>query len=275
MKFLLFFLSLSTLLIASGIEDAKTYHGNSSMQWRIAVEIIDSIPLMESERILDIGSGDGKVTAFLAEKIAKGSILGVDISQSMIDFATSHYPQINYPNLSFQKGDAAELLFENQFDRVVSFSTLHWVLDQKKTLDAIHRALVPGGMVCIHTYGKSPMNVTSVGDVLVHTEKWAPYFPSYSKQRVFFTEQEYQSLLEEAGFRQVQVTGCWDDTPFSDRQALVDFAKPLLNFIHHLPQDIQQEFVEEVADRIISIANPSNGEPIHYQTFSLRAKGYK
>lgn len=275
MKFLLFFLSLSTLLSAHGIEDAKTYHGNSSLQWRIAVEIIDSIPLMESERILDIGSGDGKVTAFLAGKIVKGSILGIDISQSMIDFAISHYPQINYPNLSFQKGDAAELLFENQFDRVVSFSTLHWVLDQKKALNAIHRALVPGGMVCIHTYGKSLMNVTSVGDVLVHTEKWAPYFPSYSKQRVFFTEQEYHTLLEQAGFQQVRVIGCWDDTPFPDRQALIDFAKPLLNFIRHLPQDIQQEFVEEVADRIISIANPSNGEPIHYQTFSLRAQGYK
>lgn len=275
MKFLLFFLSLSTLLSANGIEDAKTYHGNSSLQWRIAVEIIDSIPLMESERILDIGCGDGKVTALLSEKIAKGFILGIDISQSMIDFATSHYPQINYPNLSFQKGDAAELLFENQFDRVVSFSTLHWVLDQKKALNAIHRALVPGGVVCIHTYGKSLMNVTNIGDILVHTEKWAPYFPSYTKQRVFFTKEEYHALLEQAGFQQVRVIGCWDDTAFADRQALIDFAKPLLNFIRHLPQDVQQEFVEEVADKIISIANPSSGEPIHYQTFSLRAQGYK
>ncbi len=275
MKFLLFFLSLSSLLSANGIEDARTYHGNSSVQWRIAIEIIDSIPFMESEHILDVGSGDGKITALLAEKITKGSILGLDISQSMIDFATTHYPQINYPNLSFQKGNAAELFFENQFDRVVSFSTLHWVLDQENALTGIYRALVPGGIVCIQTYGKSPMNVTSVADTLVHTEKWAPYFPSYSKQRVFFTEQEYHALLEQAGFQQVSVIGCWDDTPFPDQQALIDFAKPLLNFTLHLSQDLQQEFVEDVADRIISIANPSIGEPIHYRTFSLRAQGYK
>jgi ubiquinone/menaquinone biosynthesis C-methylase UbiE len=174
MQRLFFFLILSTLLNASGIEDAKTYHGNSSLQWRIAIELIDSIPLMESERILDIGSGDGKVTALLAEKTSKGSVLGIDISQSMIDFASSHYPQTNYPNLAFQQRDAAELCFENQFDRVVSFSTLHWVLDQEKVLKAIYRALVPGGAVSIHTYGKSPMNVTSVGEALVHTENGRP-----------------------------------------------------------------------------------------------------
>ncbi|MFS8562906.1 MAG: methyltransferase domain-containing protein [Rhabdochlamydiaceae bacterium] len=263
------------MLNASGIEDAKTYHGNSSLQWRIAIELIDSIPLMESERILDIGSGDGKVTALLAEKTSKGSVLGIDISQSMIDFASSHYPQTNYPNLAFQQRDAAELCFENQFDRVVSFSTLHWVLDQEKVLKAIYRALVPGGAVSIHTYGKSPMNVTSVGEALVHTEKWATYFPSYSKQRVFFTEQEYQALLEQAGFQQVRVVGSWDDTLFPNRQALIDFAKPLLNFIRHLPQDMQQAFVEEVTDTIISIANSSKEEPIYYRTFSLRAQGYK
>ena len=275
MKFLFFFLILSTLLQAAGIEDAKTYHGNSLLQWRIATEIIDSIPLRESERILDVGCGDGKITALLAGKIDKGSVLGIDISQSMIDFASSHYSQTNYPNLAFQKQDAAELFFENQFDRVVSFSTLHWVLDQDKALKAIYRALVLGGIVCIHTYGKSPMNVTTVGDLLVHTEKWAPHFPSYSKQRVFFTEQEYRALLEQAGFQQVQVIGCWDNTAFLNRQALIDFAKPLLNFIRHLPPDIQQEFVEEVVDRMISIANPLNGEPIQYRTFSLRAQGTK
>src|SRR3990167_5170381 len=105
MKFLFFFLILSTLLQAAGIEDAKTYHGNSSLQWRIATEIIDSIPLRESERILDVGCGDGKITALLAGKIDKGSVLGIDISQSMIDFASSHYPQTNYPNLAFQQQD--------------------------------------------------------------------------------------------------------------------------------------------------------------------------
>lgn len=275
MKLLSSLLILLSALHAGGIEDAQTYHSNSTLQWRIALRAIDLLSLMDSDRILDVGCGDGKITALLAMKVANGSVLGVDISQSMIDFATASYPQMSYPNLSFQKQDGAELSFENQFDCVVSFSALHWILDQEKALKAIHRALVPGGRLCIHTYGKSIMNVTSIADLLISTEKWTAHFPSYTKQRVFFTEEEYQELLKQAHFQQVKVVGFWDDTPFPNRQALIDFAKPLLNFIRHLPQELQQQFVEEVVDQIISIANPTNDGVIHYRTFSLQATAIK
>lgn len=276
LKWSLYFSVLTPLLLtANGIEDAKTYHSNSTLQWHVAMDAIDSVDWKGTERVLDIGCGDGKITALLAQKLPEGSVLGIDISQSMIDFASLHYPKVDYPNLNFQKLDAAEILFENQFDQVVSFSTLHWVMDQKKALKAIHRALIPGGAVCIQTYGTGHMNVTVIGDYLIHTEKWAQYFPSYTKQRVFFTDTEYQALLECAGFQQVSVIGSWHDTPFANRQALINFAKPLLNFIRHLPAELQQEFTEEVVDKIISIAGVSDDGIIHYKTFNLQAFGIK
>ncbi len=266
---------IPSLLIANGIEDAKTYHSNSTLQWHVAMDAIDSVTWKGTESVLDVGCGDGKITALLAQKLSVGSVLGIDISQSMIDFASLHYPQIDYPNLNFQKLDAAGIFFENQFDRVVSFSTLHWVMDQEKALKAIYRALVPGGAACIQTYGTGLMNVTVIGDSLIHTKKWAQYFPSYTKQRVFFTDMEYHTLLESAGFQQVSVIGSWYDTPFADRHALINFAKPLLNFIRHLPAELQQEFAEEVVDKIISIAGVSDDGIIHYKTFNIQAFGIK
>jgi len=263
------------LLLGDGIEDAKIYHSNSELQWHVAMETIDLISWKVTEHVLDIGCGDGKITAFLTQKLPKGSVLGIDISQAMIDFASLNYSQSDYPNLNFQKLDASEILFENQFDRVVSFSTLHWVMDQEKALKAIYRALVPGGAVCIQTYGTGLMNVTVIGDSLIHSEKWAQYFPSYIKQRVFFTDKEYQVLLECAGFKQVSVIGSWSDTPFANRQALINFVKPLLNFIRHLPIKLQQEFIEEVVDKIISIAGITEDGIIHYKTFNIQAFGVK
>jgi trans-aconitate methyltransferase len=262
-------------LIANGIEDAKTYHSNSTLQWNVAMDTINSVAWKGNEQVLDIGCGDGKVTALLSQKLSEGSILGIDVSQSMIDFASLNYPHINYPNLNFQKLDAAEIFFENKFDRVVSFSTLHWVMDQEKALKAIHQALIPGGSVCIQTYGTGSMNVTVIADSLIHTKKWLQYFPCYSKQRVFFTDTEYRALLESAGFQQVSVIGSWHETLFANRQALVHFAKPLLNFIRHLSAELQQEFSEEVVDKIISIADVSDDGIIHYQTFNLQAFGVK
>lgn len=275
MKFLIIFLTLTNLLCAGGIEDAKTYHNNSKLQWNIAMETVALVPWLGSERVLDIGCGDGKVTALIASKLTQGSVLGIDISQTMIDFARSTYPQTHYPNLDFQRYDGAEISFESQFDYVISFSTLHWILDQEKALKGFYRAIVPGGKVCLQTYGKFPMGVTVIADLLVHTEKWTPYFPSYTKQRVFFAEDEYYLLLECAGFEQIQVIGSHNDTPFSNRQALIDFATPILNFIGHLSENLRKEFVEDVVDEIIAIAGISSDGTIHYRDFSLQAVALK
>jgi len=263
------------LLFGKGIEDAKTYHLNSTMQWNVALDTIELIPWQGNENVLDIGCGDGKITALLSTKVQQGTLIGIDISQSMIDFASSLYPQNQYPNLAFMQMDAAEITFENQFDRVVSFSTLHWVLDQQKALNAFYKALVPGGYLCLHIYSKGPMNVTDIGDFLVRTEKWAAYFPGYVKQRIFFTEQEYKDLLQEAGFSQFNITGYWNETPLANRQAVFDLAKPVLNFIRHLPDDLQNEFVDEVVDSILSVAKQSDDGSILYTTFSLQIIGAK
>lgn len=269
MYFFLVSMLIPFFVFSSGIEDAKTYHNNSQLQWGVALKTIENVSWKETERVLDVGCGDGKITAFLAEKIPHGSILGIDISQSMIDFASAQYS-----NLVFEKQDAAEIVFEEQFDRIVSFSTLHWVLNQEQALKAMYRALIPGGSICLHTYGKGVMNVTEIANDLIYTEKWASHFPLYTKQRVFFNEEEYRELLERAGFQQIEIVGTWNEVVFSDRQALTAFAKPLLNFIRHLSADLQHEFAEEVLDQIILIAQPTDGQ-IPYRTYNLHVLGKK
>lgn len=276
MRLVLFILILAPFLLsARGIEDAKMYHANSEMQWNIAMETIDLIPWIGSEKVLDIGCGDGKITALLSKKVLNGFVIGCDISQSMIDFASSRYSQDDYPNLTFQQQEATKISFDSQFDRIVSFSALHWVLDQEKALRAIHRALVPGGKICIQTYGEGIMTPTCISDQLIQTEKWKPYFSLYTKQRIFFTEQEYEDLLEKVGFQEVQVMGSWSKTLFSNRQALIDFIRPVLNFIRHLPEDLQQEFIEDVVDKIIAIAGSSDDGTICLKTYSIQALGIK
>lgn len=271
----LLFITLAAQIFSDGIKDAVSYSKNSTLQWNIAMETMDLVQWAGSERVLDIGCGDGKVTALVASKLTRGPVLGVDISHAMIDFACSNYPQAHYPNLAFERCNGSEISFEDQFDYILSFSTLHWILDQEKALKAFHRALVPGGKLCLHTYGSYPMGVTIVADQLVHTQKWAPYFASYTKQRVFFTEEEYDLLLKQSGFEQIHVIGSHHDTPFSNRQALIDFVTPILNFISHLSENLQKQFVEEVADAIIAIAGISSDGTIHYRHFSLRAVALK
>lgn len=92
------------------------------------------------ETVLDIGCGDGKISSLIAEKA--GSVVGIDISPSMIEFAKKQYGS---ENLFFEVQDATNLPFKESFDSVVSFTTLQWIPNQEAVLQGIYQSLKKRG----------------------------------------------------------------------------------------------------------------------------------
>ena len=86
--------------------------------------------LRGDERVLDLGCGDGTISAAIAARLPHGSVLGVDASHDMVAFAGARRFRRLLANLAFRVADAAHLSFAGEFDLVVSFNCLHWVLDQ-------------------------------------------------------------------------------------------------------------------------------------------------
>ena len=64
--------------------NAGDYNQHSSLQVAMAQERLDSLVLKGTERILDVGCGDGKRTVQIAARVPGGSVLGVDPSEPMI-----------------------------------------------------------------------------------------------------------------------------------------------------------------------------------------------
>src|SRR5689334_4212233 len=110
---------------------ASDYNRQSSLQQAMAEEQLRLLTLKGSERILDVGCGDGKISAAIAERVPTGSVLGVDPSRDMVVFASSHFATAARPNLRFEVADARRLPYRNDFDLVVSFNALHWVPEQE------------------------------------------------------------------------------------------------------------------------------------------------
>jgi trans-aconitate 2-methyltransferase len=106
--------------------NASDYEKNFSGQERAAEAVISGLVLEGHEHILDIGCGDGKVTAKLAARVPHGQILGIDSSQGMIDFARLRFPLTQYSNLRFEQGDAQNFRYNQEFDLAASFASLHW-----------------------------------------------------------------------------------------------------------------------------------------------------
>jgi trans-aconitate methyltransferase len=65
--------------------NAIDYAKSSGVQQQWARELISKLGLKGNERLLDIGSGDGKVTAEIAGCLPNGSVIGIDSSEAMIE----------------------------------------------------------------------------------------------------------------------------------------------------------------------------------------------
>ena len=129
--------------------NAADYHKSSPAQALWAKELIAKLELFGNERVLDIGCGDGKVTAEIARNLPAGNVTGVDSSPEMIRFACDHFPRSEYRNLSFILGDARALPFSEEFDVVFSNAALHWIPDHKPLLAGIAKSLHPKGKLLI------------------------------------------------------------------------------------------------------------------------------
>ena len=102
------------------------------------------LSICEGEKVLDIGSGPGFLAAALAEATGpSGNVVGVDISQQMVDRATS---KSQHSWLSYEIADATALPFkDSSFDVVVSTQVAEYVPDIDTFCSEVFRVLKPKG----------------------------------------------------------------------------------------------------------------------------------
>jgi len=88
--------------------DAQRYHKNSSHQKRWARGLLRQAVFKGNENVLEVGCGDGQITAAISRSVPYGSVLGVDSSGQMIRLARKNFCREN-ANLSFIQKDACRL----------------------------------------------------------------------------------------------------------------------------------------------------------------------
>jgi O-antigen biosynthesis protein len=114
--------------------------------------------LVESRRVLDLGSGEGYGAAILARSAA--DVLGVDVDERAVEHAQANYA---CSGLRFEQASALDLagLAEGCFDAVVAFEMIEHVADQERVMEEIQRVLAPAGLLVISTPDKDRYNAAS------------------------------------------------------------------------------------------------------------------
>ena len=93
--------------------DPEIYSSNYSAQKNWGFELLAKLDFKGNEKVLDVGCGDGKLSAEMARNVPEGSVLGIDLSEEMVAFARNNYPQEKFPNLTFMQIDASGLTFDS------------------------------------------------------------------------------------------------------------------------------------------------------------------
>ena len=111
-------------------------------------ETLRRLSLKPGERIIDIGCGPGYLCQSMAVAVGPtGCVVGIDISQDLIDFATS---QKGTDPIEYRTGNATDLPADSgEFDVAVSTQVLEYVADVDAALREIARVLRAGGRAFI------------------------------------------------------------------------------------------------------------------------------
>jgi len=230
--------------------DAAEYNKQSALQKWLADKHLANLRLDGTERVLDIGCGDGKVTAEIADRLPHGSVVGVDPSSAMIAFAQQHFSRPARRNADFAVADATQLPYHNEFDLIVSFNALHWVRDQGAALRCIREALQRSGRVFLEFVPQGTR--TSLEDVIEETCKaarWARYFTGYVAPYVHLTPQEYREMASACRLHVERIDVEDESWDFKTRDAFVSFARTtFVEWTRAVPDGEHIDFINEVLD---------------------------
>jgi trans-aconitate 2-methyltransferase len=226
--------------------DASYYVEHSSLQNNLAKEILSSFQISSAAHILDVGCGDGRITAELANHAKQGRVLGIDASPQMIEFAIENFPREGFSNLSFFLGKAEEIDLEQSYDLIVSFSCFHWIKDPKLAIRRLTSCLRIGGELLILTYPKESFYYRHLQAAL---KKFPEYYP-HSANQTMLSIDGYRKLLLEKHFKILEFQQRELTATYSTFEEIQDYIKGWLASYVPIPETLQDSFLLEICNAI-------------------------
>jgi trans-aconitate 2-methyltransferase len=257
--------------------DAAFYAANSNAQLSWASELLEKLNLKGAESLLDIGCGDGKITAEIAYRLQKGNVVGIDSSEEMINFAVNNFPKEKFPNLDFILLDARNLNSEEEFDFIFSNAVLHWIKDHRSLLKAIFNALRPKGRILLQMGGKGNcIDIMKAAGKAMKNPHWKSCFSDFINPYGFYDDIEYKEWLLEAGFIIDKVQLIPKDMQHTGREGLTGwFRSTWLPFIDGVPEHLAEKFINEIFDGYLHDHPIDDDGKTHVKMMRLQVEAHK
>jgi arsenite methyltransferase len=175
--------------------------------------------LKRGEIVVDLGSGAG-IDAFLASKVVgnEGKVVGIDMTDEMLEKARKASITNNYKNVEFRKGDIEERIpiESNSVDVVISNCVINLTSNKTNTFNEIYRILKKDKNARMIISDLITTKEISKDDI--NTNNWCSCIDGA------LTKENYIKSIEDAGFQNIEILNektYMDRSHFSDGRKIV------------------------------------------------------
>lgn len=155
-------------------------------------------------RLLDCGCGVGSITLDLAEMVAPGETVGIDLDASQLDLARAQADTRGLANARFEVGSVYALPFAAaSFDVVLAHTVLIHLSEPLRALKEMRRVLAPGGIVAVSDDDHSAWVVAPTDSVMRRIADIAPKAIAAGGGNPYYSP-NLRGLMLEAGFARTE-----------------------------------------------------------------------
>jgi trans-aconitate methyltransferase len=240
--------------------DAESYHRVADPQFAWGRRLVETLNLAGDETVLDAGCGTGRLTRLLLERLPRGRVVAVDLSERMLEAARRYLDPEFAGRVEYVHGDLATLRLPQAVDLVFSTATFHWIPRQQMLFRNLWEALQPRGRVVAQWGAKENLSRLHARATAVTAEPaFQQYFKGWMRPVEFADEPTVRRRLAEAGFVDIETAVFPEPTTFTDRSAFEQFITTvnLRLYLARLPVDsLREAFVRRLVDLAAADRSP-------------------
>lgn len=222
-------------------------------------------------RLLDCGCGPGTITVNLAEVVAPGEVVGIDLEDKQFEIGRAYARERGVSNVRFETGNIYDLSFEsNTFDAVFAHAILYHLKTPEHALRELHRVLKPGGVIGIRDLDNGGTILTPKNQLLHKARELLDRALEYNGGHPFFGRTQ-RAVLRKVGFVHVQASASYDNYGTAETtRAVGQYLADLILQPHMTRVITEQKWASQSELEEISAAYIAWGE--HPDAFCARAR---